>query len=489
MSRVCGRFFLLGLVLLQALPVAASPAPTAAEFEADVLEVDLDGHSTVARGNASFSYRDLTLHADDLTADRVTGEVKASGHLKLTQRGRNLQGESLHYNIHTEEGVLTKARVAEQGVFITGEKVAFSPSKVVAHQAHFTTCDHADPHYTFGAGTIALTAAEAGPGEQPRSGRLTFDRAQVTYRSRRLFSLPRYSVSVGQLGEPGGTPLPVTGFSREDGPYASISYALGDPGAPTFAGLSYRYTTFRGIRGHLQFRRSLPPLELVGGYVRREDPSDRDFQPDDAEASLADVLLNRDPEYGLRLPQIAVGGSLRLRAEWLGGSYTEWFPGEQEARASADRAAANAVMTVEPYAICRSVRLSHGFGWRRATYSPGDSFASRFYRHGADLDLSRAARLSLAYVARASSGETPFLFDQQGPGRELLGDLRWQVTPEWGVRVLDLYDIEDRRTRDMMLEATRTAHCLAYTIGWRKSGGRFYVRMGVVPVGGDGRAE
>jgi len=485
MRRFWLRSLLLGLVLLQALPGAAAPTPTAAGLEAEAIEVDPDLDRSVARGDASFTYRGLTLHADSITADRSTGELEASGNLELVQGARRLRGESLRYNINTEEGVLTQARVAEQGVFITGEEVTFSPTRLLARQARFTTCDHADPHYSFGADTIELTAEEVGPGEQPQSGRLTFDRARITYRNRRLFALPRYSVSVGRIREEGGTPLPVTGFSRDDGPYASISYALGNPEDPTFADLNYRYTTFRGIRGHIQARRTIGRLEVGGGYVRREDPSDREFDADDLEASLANVLLNREAEYGARLPGLPLGRSLRLQGEWLAGDYTEWIPGEEEARASAKRVAAGVVLSVEPYPASRNVSLSHALGWRRATYSPGDDFTTRFYRHSADLKLSPRASLSLAYLTRTSSGETPFLFDARGPGRELLADLKWQVTSQWGLRLLDLHDIEARQPRDMMVEVTRTAHCLAYTVGWRKSRGRFYVRIGLAPASGE----
>jgi len=489
MCRFWLRSLLLGLVLLHALPGAAAPASTAADLDAEVIEFDFDHNRSLAQGDASFTYRGLTLRADSITADRSTGELEASGNLELVQGGRRLRGQSLRYNINTEEGVLTQARVAEQGVFITGEEVVFSPTRLLARQAQFTTCDEADPHYSFGADTIELTAEEVGPGEQPQSGRLTFDRARVTYRNRRLFALPRYSVSVGRLREEGGGPLPVTGFSRDDGPYASISYALGTPEDPTSADLSYRYTTFRGIRGHIQFRRTIGRLDVGGGYVRREDPSDREFDADDLEASLANVLLNREAEYGVRLPGLPLGRSLRLRGEWLAGSYTEWIPGEEEARARADRVATNLLFSVEPYAISSNISLSHALGWRRATYSPGDDFTNRFYRHSADLNLSPRASLSLAYLTRTSSGETPFLFDARGPGRELLADLKWQVTPQWGLRLLDLHDIEDRQPRDMMFEVTRTAHCLAYTVGWRKSRGRFYMRVGLAPVSGEAETE
>ena len=160
MRRFWLRSLLLGLVLLQALPGAAAPTPTAAGLEAAAIEVDLDHDLYVARGDASFTYRGLTLHADSITADRSTGELEAGGNLELVQGARRLRGESLRYNITTEEGVLTQARVAEQGVFITGEEVVFSPTRLLARQAQFTTCDHADPHYSFGADTIELTAEE-----------------------------------------------------------------------------------------------------------------------------------------------------------------------------------------------------------------------------------------------------------------------------------------------------------------------------------------
>ncbi len=481
MRRFSCALLLSGLVFLgPGASGAVSDIGTAA-FEADVVDFYPDQNRTEARGNASFSYQDFTLRADEFVADPVTGEVEASGDLELSQAGRRLRGESLQYNIHTENGVLTNAWVEEQGVFIRGEKVVFSPSEVVAHDAYFTTCDRPQPHYSFGAHAISLTAEQAQAGGPPQSGRLTLDRARVTYRGRSLFTLPRYSVSVGQLGEPGATPLPVTGFSRDDGPYLSIGYTLGEAGGQTSADLSYRYTTFRGIRGHLRFLRSVGPVELVAGYIRREDPSDREFSPDDLEASLANVIINRAPEYGVRLPDLAVGRSMRLRAEWLRGSYSERLPGEEETWTHADRSAGSVLLSVPRYRPSRNLALSHAFGWRRATYSSGDRATTRLYRHSAHLDLSRKVQLSLTHVTRRGSGETPFLFDERGPGRELLSDLAWQLDPRWRLRFSNLYDLEERETRDTLFEVTRTAHCLAYTLGWRKSRGRIYVGIGLAP--------
>lgn len=471
----------LGVILVQAVPLLAAPAATTALVEADVLEVYLDHQRTEAHGAASLYYGTFRLRADRFVADRSTGAVQASGDLELEQAGRCLEGETLEYNLHTEEGVLTEARVAEQGIIITGEKLIFSPTRLVAHRARFTTCDRSDPHYSLGAETISLTAEQTPSGGPPQSGRLTFDRADITYRHRRLFTVPRYSVLVGQLGERNATPLPVTGFSRDDGPYASVSYTLGEPDEPTLADFNYRYTTYRGIRGHLRVRRTVGPLELGAGYVRREDPSDRELNPDYLEAGLANVVLNRMPEYSIRLPELAVGSSLRLRGEYLRGDYSERLPGEEHDRAGARRSSIGLLLSVTPYAASHKVVLSHAIGWRSASYSPGDHLAVWLYRHRAGIDLSRQVNFSLTHVTRRGSGETPFLFDQRGPRRELLGELRWRLGSRWRFRVLDLYDLEERDARDMILELTRTAHCLDYTIGWRKSRGTISLGISLAP--------
>ena len=479
MRRLLSASILLGLILLDVSTLVSAPLPTVALIEADVVEIDFDHERTHAAGQARLSYADLELRADQLTADRVTGQVEAAGELELTQAGRRLRGEALEYNLRSSEGVLKKARVAEQGVIITGEEVSLSPRQLVAHHAYFTTCDRPHPHYTFGADRITLTAQEGPPGQRPQSGRLTLDRARVTYHGRRLFTVPHYSVSVGELGEPHATPFPVTGFSRDDGPYASIAYALGRPDDPTLADFSYRYTTLRGIRGHIRLRRLLGPAELTAGYVRREDSADREFHPDELEASLAKVLVDRRAEYGVLIPDFPLGRSLRLRGEWLSGSYSERFAQEEEARASADRVSASVLLSANAYAVSPNVTLSHAVGWRRSSYSPGDRFSVRFYRHSADLNLSPTVHLSLSHITRRDSGETPFLFDGVGTGREFLGDLRWRVNPRWRLRLVDLYDLEAKAARDIIFEVTRTAHCLDYTIGWRKTRGTFFLGIGL----------
>ncbi len=479
MRRCFSLLSLAGLVLIHGRPALAAGPVSSATVEADRVEVDLANETTHASGNARLRYQGFELRADDLKADRVTGEVCASGHLHIIQGNRVMFGESLTYNLNSEEGALQGARALEQGVVITGEEIRLSPQEVVARNAQFTTCDRPDPHYAFAAERITLTAEEAPPGRPPRSGRLSLKKGKVLYRGRSVLPVPGYTVRVGDVGTGKGNPTPTFGFSDDDGPYVSIGYTLGDPERPLSGDFSYRYTTSRGIRGHIRAWRTTGPTELTLGYFRRQDPADRHIEPDDLEANLADVLVNREPEYGVVLPAYRVGRLFTLEAGWLAGTYTEYEPDGIEELARADRSSIVILARSNQYRVSRSVSFSHAIGWRRSKYSPGDDLTVRLFRTTADMRLSPRLDLELSHVTRRESGETPFLFDGVGPNRELIADAAWTVSPAWRLRLVEYYDLENNETRDIILEVTRTAHCLEYTVGWRSERGAVYAGLGL----------
>lgn len=472
---------LLALALLTCAALGAASDSLPAAIEADTVDIDLDNERTHASGNAVLSYRDLELRADDLTADRTSGDVEATGNLHLVQGGRQLTGESLHYNLLTETGSLKTARVVEQGVIITGEEILISPTQVVATNALFSTCDRPEPHYAFAASRITLTAETSSHQRPPTSGRLSLSQGRVLFHGRTLLPIPGYTVRVGDIGTGKGTPSPVLGITGDDGPYVSIGHRMSRPDSPWFADFTYRYTTSRGIRGLAKIGRSTRPVELSLAYIRREDPADRIIEPDDLESSLADVLVDREPEYGLVLPETYVSPHLALRASWLAGSYTEFDSEGTEERVSADRSSLNLLLTYAPYPILPSATLSHAVGYRSSHYSPGDALAVRHLRHTAGVRLNHRLRLELSHITRSESGQSPFLFDGVGPSREIQGELTWVANPAWRFRLVEYYDLESDETRDMILEATRTAHCLEYRVGWRRERGTLYVGFGLAP--------
>jgi lipopolysaccharide export system protein LptA len=468
-----------GLVLLRASPSLADLPASSAAIEAESVDIQLDTETTHASGNARLTYQGLELCADDLTYDRATGEVTASGNLRLTQGPRVMSGESLRYNLSSEEGVLRRARAVEQGVTITGEEIRFSPQEAVAREAQFTTCDRSDPHFAFAAERITLTAEEAPTGDAPRRGRLSLSKGRIVYRGRTVLPVPGYTVNVGDVGTGRGNPTPVLGFSGDDGPYVSLGYTLGRPDGPLTGNFRYRYTTSRGIRGHLRAWRAAGPTELTFGYYRRQDPADRPIDTDDLEAGLADVLVNREPEYGVVLPAYRVGRLFTLQGSWLAGAYTEYGSEGIEELIRADRSSIVLLARSDAYRVSPFVRFSHAIGWRQSKYRPGDELAALLLRTTAEMRLGPRLDLELSHVSRRESGESPFLFDAVGPSRELIADLNWTVNPAWRLRLIEEYDLENNETRDMILEVTRTAHCLEYTLGWRSERRALYAGFGL----------
>lgn len=471
-----GTYAALLAVVLTALPSPARASrPQVLTIEAEVVEVDLAREHTQARGRARLSHGELEVTADEVAADRRTGEVQARGRLTVVQGERRLEGESLEYDLGEERGVLRGARVREQGLVVRGERVEISPTEVVAEEASFTTCDLEEPHYQFAARRISLTAQ-----------RLRLEGARIIYRDRTLLRLPSYSARVGELEEPGATPLPVSGFSRDDGPYASVSYRLKEPADRLWADVLYRYTTRRGIRGHAMALGRAGPAEVSFGYVRREDATDRrELRADELEGSLDNVLVDRAPEYGVRVRGYPLRPGLALTAEVLGGRYSEREPGEELARAQGGRWGGGLLLAGAPYEVARGVKLSHAAGWRGWRYEGGGRHGAWLLRHGVELEVGGGRRVSLAYVTRRDSGETPFLFDDVGASRELLGDVEWRLGPVWRMRLVESYDLEARRTRDMIVSVTRTVHCLDYTAGWRQARGTVFVGVGLAVAGGD----
>jgi len=472
----------LGLILLCGAHLhAATEFISSATIEANSVELDLDDEWSHASGNACLSYGDFELCADDLTADRSTGEVVATGNLRLVQGDRRLSGDSANYNIYARAGSFKNARTVEQGVVIRGEKIVLTSKKVEARNATFTTCDQPEPHYTFAAKCITLTAEQPDHLRTPTSGRLSLSSGKILYRGKTILPLPGYSIRVGDIGTDQVGPAPVAGFHSDDGPFLSFGYTAGKNEGLIIGDFNYRYTTSRGIRGHAKLRRFVGASELTFGYMRREDPADRTIESDDLEADIADVLVDREPEYGIILPGYPLTRSLTAEASWLAGSYTEFDSQGTEQIAHANRASLNTLVTYDPYSISPSVRLSHAVGYRSSSYSPGERLTVRHIRHTADIAMNSRLRLEISHITRRQSGETPFLFDGVGPKREIIGEVTWTVNPAWRLRFVEYYDLHEDETRDMIVEATRTAHCLEYTVGWRQERQAVYVGFGLAP--------
>jgi LPS-assembly protein len=153
-------------VLLAALPSRAAPSPAVIEPAAGQAPVtlaadqlDYDGTSGVfhARGNVLLQQEGLRLAADELLWQDPTRDVVATGQVRLSEAGGDLEGSRVQANLATGLGLVDDGQVfvREHNFHLAGEeleRLGESTYRVTA--GRFTTCDGAIPDWQFSAAQV-----------------------------------------------------------------------------------------------------------------------------------------------------------------------------------------------------------------------------------------------------------------------------------------------------------------------------------------------
>ncbi|MBI2843795.1 MAG: hypothetical protein HYX78_10380 [Armatimonadetes bacterium] len=392
--------------------------------------------------------------------------VRAEGDVLFQQGQKRLLADEVFYNYEDRTGLLTNAT--------------------------FTTCALDDPDYRITAREIRLTEEQ----------RLKLTRVRIYLWNLRIVSLPKLSINVGP-GAGRETLLPRPGFNSRDGFFLSARYPISDTDR-TEASLVLRPTTKRGIQGG-----------VVGGYAfrgstRQISPYVQDFDselrrgqsvlrpvideelclfPEDqpqpailaafgavlARERAFDVddtglLVTRFPEIGVRYvsPQVCIvregerprlGAQAQLRASW--GRFKETPDGGYLNRLDTRGTASTTLATFRGSTALRATGLA-----RYSNYENGESFRAL----GAALDVSRiypgGSFASLRLITHATSGTTPFEFDDIDIERELEGAGRY-VRGRFTYGLLLRYDLDERSLRDWEVSVAKRLDCLEPSISFR----------------------
>ncbi len=294
------RLFWCAVLLLTWAAVSHGQAiRTPLTVNGDCFDVSVPGFNVQhVWGHAVLQSDTLTVWADDVTANRLTGNVVAFGHLRLTQGPRRIIGERLTYNLNTQCGTLVQAMVWEEGAIIRGDQMEVSPQQVVAHHAIFTTCPNPAPHYAIFAERITFFEAKAQPGQLPTGGHVALHHGTVWFHGRRRFALPDYTFAVGDLQRRQAALIPSAGSGSGDGPYVSVLHHFGAVNGREGADMNLRLTQRRGLRGFLELYRTVPAGNLYLDYMRRQNLGDLEPAANQIIGSTAAVLIDRQPELG-----------------------------------------------------------------------------------------------------------------------------------------------------------------------------------------------
>ena len=218
----------LGFVLTAAFAAASLAAPSAARTQeeipvsvnADFFRYDRTTGVLVATGHVVFRAGAVLIRADTLTANTFTGDLAASGGVRLETHGQSVASQTLAYNFNTERGVLTGAATDYTGPLVIGavhlraERLEGVPYQTgTAANAFATTCDEPNPVFYVTGRALTIFAGDKIVGHD----------VSVWVGGRKLFTLPYFIIFLRERRESRLTP--VAGYDDVDGYYLKTSYS------------------------------------------------------------------------------------------------------------------------------------------------------------------------------------------------------------------------------------------------------------------------
>lgn len=145
-------FFLFCLLLI----IPSLGQVTGLEINGDNVLYDKDDQFYRASGSVEVTYQNVLLRGNLVEYDVARERLKAEKGFVLDYEGITIEGETLTYSVTAESGQATKIDFVYQGIELGGDELIFSRDDFHLRQAHFTTCDLAEPHYHVSAADIYL---------------------------------------------------------------------------------------------------------------------------------------------------------------------------------------------------------------------------------------------------------------------------------------------------------------------------------------------
>lgn len=131
-------------VEVRPLPARTTDDPEAVEVTADRMEYA--GDLLIGDGNVAFQQAGASLQADHIVVNSKTGEIKASGNIRMVRDGNHWEGQELVYNYKTREGTFGPSVMYFEPAYITAETTErISTNEYLMRNVMMTTCSGDNP--------------------------------------------------------------------------------------------------------------------------------------------------------------------------------------------------------------------------------------------------------------------------------------------------------------------------------------------------------
>jgi len=377
---------LFALICLLTAPGRADGAqePSPLVVDADTVSYDQATQQVTASGNVRLTYRGIHLRADSVSFDLREERLTARGSVVLVEpQGRELRGETLTYDIRTEQGVFTNTETVISNFFVRSAQVQTFGQRIVATDAMITTCDPARPAYRVTASRIEII-----PGD-----RIVATHASLWVGSFRVFTLPVYTISL-RSAEDTARSFPSLGYNHVDRLWIDYGYLyrLG-----SISGRLYgKYGTGSGFIVNNTFAYRGPDYSLALVVGRNQNPELVIFDQAELTFSLA-------PQRLWTLPVLA---DLFLGA----GHFSEPASGLGTSRLQYRIGLSTPVITLGPKTTWQITA-----SWQDAFYGTGHHYGVVRAASSLVYAFDPRSTLGLYYRAVQPLGTTPFVFDAVDP--------------------------------------------------------------------------
>lgn len=357
---------------------AEPPSPLV--VDADTVSYDQATQQVTASGNVRLTYKGIRLTADSVVFDLREERLTATGRVVLIDpQGRQLRGETLTYNVRTEQGVFTNTETVVSNVYVRAPQVQTFGQRIVAQDAVITTCDPARPAYR-----VTASRIEVIPGDK-----IIATHASLWIGSFRVFTLPMYVISLRSAEETARS-FPSLGYNHVDGLWVDYGYAY------SLGSISGRLYTKYGFRSGAIVNNTLayrPPSYAVALVVGRSQNADLAIY-DQAELTFA-----LSPQ---RLGALPVFADVALGAGWFG---------EMTAPLATSRLQYRVRLSTPPIALGHTTTWQTSASWQDAFYGTGHRYGVVRVASSIVHNLDPTSTLALHYQAVQVFGATPFVFD------------------------------------------------------------------------------
>jgi len=431
-----------------ATPVWAAQNPIT--LEANYLQYNDETGDLSASGNVKLNQETTQIYTQQLTGNVKTGDMLANGQVTWTEAKSTLTGEKLDYNYKTKAGKMGTAKGNMDGVLITAESTLLQPKEAVTYHATVTKCPAQIPDYKMTAEKIIVY-----PGEKLIAYNVSF-----WIKNTKLFTLHKYVKKLDEQ-ESDNLPIPSIGYRTAEGFFIKqhLEYPLNSK-LSAMADINYYHK--RGFEPQL-------------GLINRSNHS--------TVTLIAGSEVNLDSEWYDRRPELVYShndfsmGKLPVKINY------KFYAGriiEDTTNTDLWRSGGAIYVSRNPLKLTDNTTLHLGGGYEYTWYEDHEERTIWRGNVGIKTALNERVNMGVGFNHEHSNGSTPFKYDAVDIKNELLTDLSWKIDRLWQVGVSTSYDLDNSRLADVDYTITRNLHCFETAVTYREKRDEWKFRVGVV---------